>query len=62
VALGRALGNDLQARPSRCRPALRQVLETGRAVGALGALVSGSGRPWPCWPATPGTPSTWPPH
>jgi 4-diphosphocytidyl-2-C-methyl-D-erythritol kinase len=43
VALGRALGNDLQGAALALRPALRQVLETGRAVGALGALVSGSG-------------------
>jgi 4-diphosphocytidyl-2-C-methyl-D-erythritol kinase len=43
VALGRALGNDLQAAAVALRPALRSVLEAGRSLGALGALVSGSG-------------------
>jgi len=43
VALGRALGNDLQAAALALRPALRPVLDTGRSLGALGALVSGSG-------------------
>ena len=43
VALGRALGNDLQAAALALRPALRRVLETGRDLGALGAVVSGSG-------------------
>ena len=43
VALGRALGNDLQAAALTLRPSLRPVLDTGRSLGALGALVSGSG-------------------
>lgn len=43
VALGRALGNDLQAAAVALKPALRLLLDTGRELGALGALVSGSG-------------------
>ena len=43
VALGRALGNDLQPAALALMPALRQVLNTGRDLGALGAVVSGSG-------------------
>ena len=43
VALGRALGNDLQPAAVALKPALRLLLETGRELGALGALVSGSG-------------------
>ena len=43
VALGRALGNDLQSAALALQPALRQVLDAGRSLGALGALVSGSG-------------------
>jgi 4-diphosphocytidyl-2-C-methyl-D-erythritol kinase len=43
VALGRALGNDLQAAAVALKPALRLLLETGRDLGALGAVVSGSG-------------------
>lgn len=42
-ALGRALVNDLQPAALRLRPALRRVLEAGRELGALGAVVSGSG-------------------
>jgi 4-diphosphocytidyl-2-C-methyl-D-erythritol kinase len=41
--LGLALGNDLQLPALRLRPALRRVLDAGRELGALGALVSGSG-------------------
>jgi 4-diphosphocytidyl-2-C-methyl-D-erythritol kinase len=41
--LGRALGNDLQAPALTLFPALRATLATGRELGALGALVSGSG-------------------
>jgi 4-diphosphocytidyl-2-C-methyl-D-erythritol kinase len=41
--LGPALGNDLQAPALTLFPALRETLATGRALGALGALVSGSG-------------------
>jgi 4-diphosphocytidyl-2-C-methyl-D-erythritol kinase len=62
VALGRALGNDLQGAALALRPALRQVLETGRAVGALGALVSGSGPTVALLARDAGTPWTWPPH
>lgn len=43
VALGRALGNDLQPAAVALRPALRLLLDTGRELGALGVLVSGSG-------------------
>jgi 4-diphosphocytidyl-2-C-methyl-D-erythritol kinase len=43
VALGRALGNDLQAAALSLQPALRLVLDTGRDLGALGVVVSGSG-------------------
>ncbi len=43
VALGRTLANDLQPAALALRPALRGVLEAGRELGALGALVSGSG-------------------
>jgi 4-diphosphocytidyl-2-C-methyl-D-erythritol kinase len=43
VALGRALGNDLQSAALALKPSLRLLLETGRDLGALGAIVSGSG-------------------
>ena len=43
VALGRALGNDLQPAAIALKPALRLLLEAGRDLGALGAVVSGSG-------------------
>ena len=43
VALGAAMVNDLQPAALRLRPALRRVLETGQELGAVGALVSGSG-------------------
>ena len=43
VALGRALGNDLQPAALALRPALGHVLDTARSLGALGAVVSGSG-------------------
>jgi 4-diphosphocytidyl-2-C-methyl-D-erythritol kinase len=43
VALGRALGNDLQPAALALRPALRPVLDAACALGALGAVVSGSG-------------------
>ncbi|HEX4431482.1 MAG TPA: 4-(cytidine 5'-diphospho)-2-C-methyl-D-erythritol kinase [Frankiaceae bacterium] len=42
-ALAAALANDLQAPALRLRPALRRVLEAGTELGAIGALVSGSG-------------------
>ncbi len=41
--LGAALVNDLQAPACALAPGLRAVLETARARGALGAVVSGSG-------------------
>jgi 4-diphosphocytidyl-2-C-methyl-D-erythritol kinase len=41
--LGRALTNDLQPAALRLRPALRRVLDTGLDLGAIGAIVSGSG-------------------
>lgn len=43
VALGHVLGNDLQAAALALRPSLRQLLDTGRDLGALGGVVSGSG-------------------
>lgn len=43
VALGRALGNDLQPAALLLKPALGLLLDTGRDLGALGAVVSGSG-------------------
>jgi 4-diphosphocytidyl-2-C-methyl-D-erythritol kinase len=43
TALGRVLHNDLQEPALTLRPTLRDVLETGRAAGALGGIVSGSG-------------------
>jgi 4-diphosphocytidyl-2-C-methyl-D-erythritol kinase len=41
--LGGALVNDLQPAALRLRPSLRRVLETGLELGAVGAVVSGSG-------------------
>jgi len=41
--LAAALSNDLQAPALSLFPALRDTLEAGRAAGALGGLVSGSG-------------------
>jgi 4-diphosphocytidyl-2-C-methyl-D-erythritol kinase len=43
VALGTALSNDLQPAALRLRPDLRRALEAGRELGAVGAVVSGSG-------------------
>ncbi len=43
TALGLALTNDLQAAALRLQPALGRVLEAGRDLGAVGAVVSGSG-------------------
>lgn len=43
AALGRALGNDLQAAALRLRPELDRVLSAGVEAGALGVVVSGSG-------------------
>lgn len=42
-ALGRHLSNDLQPAALSLRPALATTLEEGRRLGALGAIVSGSG-------------------
>ncbi|MFC7326684.1 4-(cytidine 5'-diphospho)-2-C-methyl-D-erythritol kinase [Marinactinospora rubrisoli] len=42
-ALGAALANDLERAALTLRPELRRTLDTGRAAGALGAIVSGSG-------------------
>lgn len=42
-ALGDALTNDLQPAALSLRPSLRRTLTAGRELGALGALVSGSG-------------------
>jgi 4-diphosphocytidyl-2-C-methyl-D-erythritol kinase len=43
VALGRALTNDLQPAATALRPDLQRLLDAGIALGALGAVVSGSG-------------------
>lgn len=43
AALGRVLVNDLEPASLRLRPQLAAVLETGRDLGALGAIISGSG-------------------
>lgn len=43
AALGSALTNDLQAAATRLHPDLRRALETAHELGALGAVVSGSG-------------------
>ncbi len=43
AALGAALVNDLEPAALSLRPALKQVLRAGRELGALGAMVSGSG-------------------
>jgi 4-diphosphocytidyl-2-C-methyl-D-erythritol kinase len=42
-ALGRLLDNDLQDAACALAPELTAILETGRDLGALGAMVSGSG-------------------
>ncbi|MEU8308291.1 4-(cytidine 5'-diphospho)-2-C-methyl-D-erythritol kinase [Actinomadura sp. NPDC048955] len=42
-ALGAALSNDLEPAALSLRPSLRRTLDTGRELGAIGALVSGSG-------------------
>ena len=42
-ALAQTLANDLQEPAIRMRPALRRVLDAGTELGAVGALVSGSG-------------------
>lgn len=41
--LGKSMANDLQAPAVAMRPALRETLDAGLGLGALGALVSGSG-------------------
>lgn len=41
--LGAALSNDLQPAALSLRPSLRRTLDAGRELGAIGALVSGSG-------------------
>jgi 4-diphosphocytidyl-2-C-methyl-D-erythritol kinase len=43
VAVGAALGNDLQAAAVSLQPGLRRTLRAGLAAGALAGLVSGSG-------------------
>jgi 4-diphosphocytidyl-2-C-methyl-D-erythritol kinase len=42
-ALGAALTNDLQPAALSLRPSLRRTVDAGRDLGAIGALVSGSG-------------------
>ncbi|TDD90161.1 4-(cytidine 5'-diphospho)-2-C-methyl-D-erythritol kinase [Actinomadura darangshiensis] len=41
--LGAALSNDLQPAALSLRPALRRTIDAGRDLGAIGAVVSGSG-------------------
>jgi 4-diphosphocytidyl-2C-methyl-D-erythritol kinase len=41
--LGAALSNDLQPAALSLRPSLRRTIDAGRDLGAIGALVSGSG-------------------
>lgn len=43
IALGQSLGNDLEAAAISLAPYLRRTLDAGMAMGALGAVVSGSG-------------------
>jgi len=43
VALGHALGNDLQPAALSLAPYLRPLLDAARELGSLGAVVSGSG-------------------
>jgi 4-diphosphocytidyl-2-C-methyl-D-erythritol kinase len=43
AALGRSLANDLQPAALSLRPSLGEALAAGRALGALGSIVSGSG-------------------
>jgi 4-diphosphocytidyl-2-C-methyl-D-erythritol kinase len=43
AALGRSLANDLQSAALSLRPSLDEALSAGRALGALGSIVSGSG-------------------
>lgn len=43
AALGGALANDLQPAALALRPELRELLDVGRELGALGGIVSGSG-------------------
>lgn len=43
TSLGHALSNDLQPAAVALKPELRRLLDTGKELGALGAIVSGSG-------------------
>jgi 4-diphosphocytidyl-2-C-methyl-D-erythritol kinase len=43
VLIGRALSNDLEPAACSMLPVLRDTLQAGRDVGAIGAIVSGSG-------------------
>jgi len=43
AAVGPALSNDLQAAALSLFPALRKTLNAGQELGALGAIVAGSG-------------------
>lgn len=43
AALGEVLSNDLEQAAVQLQPALKRTLETGLELGALGAIVSGSG-------------------
>ncbi len=43
AAVGRALGNDMEPAAVSLFPALRKTLAAGRELGALGAIVAGSG-------------------
>jgi 4-diphosphocytidyl-2-C-methyl-D-erythritol kinase len=43
VALGTVLAHDLHPAALRMRPQLKRVLDTGRELGAVGCVISGSG-------------------
>jgi len=43
AAVGPLLANDLQPAALSLRPGLRRTLSAGRELGAIGAMVSGSG-------------------
>ena len=58
--VGLALSNDLQPAALSLFPALRKTLAAGLELGALGALVAGSGRPACSWRPARTAPSTWP--
>lgn len=58
TALGHSLANDLEPPAIRLRPQLARVLAAGRELGALGAIVSGSGPTCAFLTADPGEAAT----